>query len=118
MPVYLLTSAGVTVAGDPAATFANVQANPVLFRVGIASTLVMFVSVFVLIAAIVAGDRLTMKAVLMNDPDIVNQTDEGGSTALMHAAGRGNLTAVRLLLTAQSPVDSNNRRGATALIWA
>ena len=54
MPVYLLTSAGVTVAGDPAATFANVQANPVLFRVGIASTLVMFVSVFVLIAALYA----------------------------------------------------------------
>jgi hypothetical protein len=52
VPVYLLTSAGLTVAGDPAATFANVQANPVLFRVGIASTLVMFVSVFVLIAAL------------------------------------------------------------------
>ena len=54
VPVYLLTSAGLTVAGDPAATFANVQANPVLFRVGIASTLVMFVSVFVLIAALYA----------------------------------------------------------------
>jgi hypothetical protein len=54
VPVYLLTSAGPTVAGDPAATFANVQANPVLFRVGIASTLVMFVSVFVLIAALYA----------------------------------------------------------------
>lgn len=54
VPVYLLTSAGLTVAGDPAATFANVQANPVLFRVGLASTLVMFVSVFVLIAALYA----------------------------------------------------------------
>ena len=52
VPVYLLTSAGLTVAGDPAATLANVQANPVLFRVGIASSLVMFVSVFVLIAAL------------------------------------------------------------------
>jgi uncharacterized protein DUF4386 len=54
VPVYLLTSAGLTVAGDPTATFANVQANPVLFRIGIASTLVMFVSVFVLIAALYA----------------------------------------------------------------
>ena len=54
VPVYLLTSAGITVAGDSVATFANVQANPVLFRVGIATTLVMFVSVFVLIAALYA----------------------------------------------------------------
>lgn len=52
VPVYLLTSASLTVAGDPAATLANAQANPVLFRVGIASSLVMFVSVFVLIAAL------------------------------------------------------------------
>jgi Domain of unknown function (DUF4386) len=52
VPVYLLTSAGLTVPGDPAATLANIQANPVLFRVGIASSLVMFVSVFVLIAAL------------------------------------------------------------------
>jgi Domain of unknown function (DUF4386) len=54
VPVYLQTSAGLTVAGDSAATLANVQANPVLYRVGIASTLVMFVSVFVLIAALYA----------------------------------------------------------------
>jgi uncharacterized protein DUF4386 len=52
VPVYLLTSAGLTVAGDPAATIANVQASPLLFHVGIASSLVMFVSVFVLIAAL------------------------------------------------------------------
>ena len=52
VPVYVLTSAGLTVAGDSAATFANVQANPLLFRVGLAGSLVMFVSVFVLIAAL------------------------------------------------------------------
>ncbi len=52
VPVYLLTSGGLTMAVDPAATLANVQANPVLFRVGIVSSLVMFVSVFVLIAAL------------------------------------------------------------------
>lgn len=51
-PVYLLTSAGLTVANDPAATVANIQANTVLFRVGILSTLVMFMSVFVLITAL------------------------------------------------------------------
>ena len=54
VPVYLLTSAGLTVANDPVATLANVQANPLLFRIGIASTLLMFVSVFVLIAALYA----------------------------------------------------------------
>jgi hypothetical protein len=52
VPVFLLTSASLTVAGDPAATLANVEANSVLFRVGIVSSLVMFVSVFVLIAAL------------------------------------------------------------------
>ena len=52
VPVYLLTSASLSVSGDPAATLANVQAHPVLFRVGIATSLVMFVSVFVLIAAL------------------------------------------------------------------
>ena len=54
VPVYLLTGAGLTVDGDPAATIANVQSNLLLFRIGIASTLVMFVSVFVLIAALYA----------------------------------------------------------------
>lgn len=52
VPVYLSTSAGLTVAGDPAATLANVQGNPVLFRVGVAGSLAMFVSVFVLITAL------------------------------------------------------------------
>src|ERR1051326_2357160 len=54
VPVYLLTSGGLTGAGDPAATFANVQACPFLFGVGMASRLVMFASVFVLIAALYA----------------------------------------------------------------
>jgi hypothetical protein len=74
VPVYLLTSAGLIVAGDPAATFANVQANPVLFRVGIASTLVMFVSVFVLIAALYAtvepvNRNLAMSGVVLRLPE-------------------------------------------------
>src|SRR5579859_2354870 len=74
VPVYLLTSAGLTVANDPVATLANVQANPLLFRVGIASTLLMFVSVFVLIAALYvavapANQNLALLGVVLRLPE-------------------------------------------------
>jgi len=74
VPIYLLTSAGLIVTGDSAATLANVEANPVLFRVGIACTLVMFVSVFVLIAALYAtvepiNRNLAMLGLLLRLPE-------------------------------------------------
>jgi hypothetical protein len=66
VPIYLLTSAGLTVPGDSAATLTNVQAHPVLFRAGIASSLVMFVSVFVLIAALyVTVERVNRNLALL-----------------------------------------------------
>ena len=71
-----------------------------------------------LIDAIVAGDRTGIAAALASHPDVVKEADGGGSTALMHAASRGNIGAVELLLAAKAPVDSKNRRGATALVWA
>lgn len=49
------------------------------------------------------------------DPDSV---DDEGSTALMQAAGHGDMPIVNALLGARTSVNKRNRRGETALEWA
>lgn len=49
------------------------------------------------------------------DPDSV---DNEGSTALMRAAGHGDMTILNALLGARADVNKRNRRGETALAWA
>ncbi|RNF25797.1 26S proteasome non-ATPase regulatory subunit 10 [Trypanosoma conorhini] len=46
---------------------------------------------------------------------ILNQTDSHGNTPLLHAAGRGKLATVRLLLQWGASIDHQNRRGQSAL---
>ena len=49
------------------------------------------------------------------DPDSV---DDEGSTALMQAAGHGDMAVIHALLGARANVNKRNRRGETALEWA
>lgn len=71
-----------------------------------------------LLGRIVANDLAAIRATLAKDKSLAQALDANGSTALMHAAGRGSLEAMRLLLGAGAPVNIQNKRGATALIWS
>ncbi|MBI3470112.1 MAG: ankyrin repeat domain-containing protein [Candidatus Solibacter usitatus] len=71
-----------------------------------------------LLEAIAADDLGALGRSLRADPSLAGAADGAGSTALMHAAGRGSLAAMNTLLEAGAPVEAKNRRGATALFWA
>jgi len=71
-----------------------------------------------LIDAVVANDLVALRATLATNPGLTAEIDAAGSTALMHAAGRGSIGAMELLLNAGAPLDTRNLRGATALTWA
>ena len=60
-----------------------------------------------------AATLLFLKAGI--DPDSV---DDEGSTALMRAAGHGDMVIVNALLSARANVNKRNRKGETALEWA
>ncbi len=71
-----------------------------------------------LIDAVVAGDQPAIDRVIAQHPEAVRESDSGGSTALLHAAGRGSLASVDRLLASQAAYGHANARGATPLIWA
>ena len=71
-----------------------------------------------LLDAIARDDRAAMSKAITANKALLEETDRGGATPLMHAAGRGSLAALKLLLDAGAPVDAANRRAATALFWA
>lgn len=70
-----------------------------------------------LINAVLAEDLVKAAALLKNGADC-NCKNEEGATALMLAAGTGNLQMVELLLEAGSEVDAKDERGWTALFKA
>jgi ankyrin repeat protein/mono/diheme cytochrome c family protein len=71
-----------------------------------------------LIAAVRAGNRPEIERQIAASPEVVKGKDEGGSTALHHAAGYGPITNVELLINKGADVNAKNRRGSTPLHWA
>src|SRR5499425_3022598 len=71
-----------------------------------------------LIAAVRAGNRPEIERQIAASPEEVKGRDEGGSTALHHAAGYGPLANVELLIDKGADVNTKNRRRSTPLHWA
>jgi ankyrin repeat protein len=70
-----------------------------------------------LLDAIRRDDAAAVKVLIRSKAD-VNATDEGGATALMHAALLAGPQVIRHLLDGGASVNTANRFGATALMWA
>ena len=70
-----------------------------------------------LIAAVRAGNRPEIRQIAASREAVLGK-DEGGSTALHHAAGYGPLANVELLIDNGAEVNAKNRRGSTPLHWA
>ncbi|HMG35902.1 MAG TPA: ankyrin repeat domain-containing protein [Blastocatellia bacterium] len=71
-----------------------------------------------LIAAVRAGNRPEIERQIAASPGVVNGKDDGGATALHHAAGYGPLANVELLINKGADVHAKNRRRSTPLHWA
>ncbi len=62
-----------------------------------------------------AGNLASVAGFLDKDPSIINEKDEWGKTALMHAAASGHKDIVELLLEKDAPIDKQDNHGRTAL---
>jgi ankyrin repeat protein len=71
-----------------------------------------------LISATRAQDARAVAKILKAHPTLVTAKDQGGSTALHHAAGFGNIETVKLLLDKGSEINAKNERDSTPLHWA
>src|SRR5262247_4745473 len=71
-----------------------------------------------LIAAVRAGQRGEIERQIAANPEVIKGTDEGGSTALHHAAGYGPLDNLQSLIDKGADVNAKNRHGSTPLHWA
>lgn len=68
--------------------------------------------------AVRRSDISTARKRLKADKSLANAKDNGGSTALMHAALLAGTDVMTMLLDAGADVNAKNRRNATALHWA
>jgi ankyrin repeat protein len=71
-----------------------------------------------LITAVRAGNRNGVEHQMAASPKVVKGQDEGGSTALHHAAGYGPIGNLQSLINKGADVNAKNRRNSTPLHWA
>ncbi len=90
--------------------------SSVAFDVGFSFGDILLVS-SVLIAAVKDDDLPQIKELLDGNED-VDQTDNDGKTALIHAAANGQNDAVKLLINYEPTVDQTDKYGKTALMYA
>jgi ankyrin repeat protein len=64
------------------------------------------------------GDTAAVRTLLADDPGFVHATDENGATALHHAAARGYVEVVDVLLRAGAAVDAREQDDETPLHYA
>ena len=72
-----------------------------------------------LVDAAKRGDMEEVKDILRAHPEIINQRDEGGATALHHAAFGGHQTVAELLVEHGADINARDREfDATPAGWA
>jgi len=71
-----------------------------------------------LIVAVPRQDLRAAQKLVKAGPDLVKAQDLGGSTALHHAAGFGDVATIKLLLDNGANVNAKNDRESTPLHWA
>ncbi|HXU07508.1 MAG TPA: ankyrin repeat domain-containing protein [Blastocatellia bacterium] len=71
-----------------------------------------------LIASVRAGNRNQIEQQIAASPEVVKGKDQGGSTALHHAAGYGPIANLELLINKGADVNAKNRNNSTPLHWA
>lgn len=65
--------------------------------------------------AIQAGNLETVKQLLAQNPDLIENTDEGGMTPLLTAASEGKLDILKYLIANKADLSAVNDRRSTAL---
>src|SRR6266478_4768295 len=70
-----------------------------------------------LITAVRTGDTKASGKLIAASPELVNAHDRAGATPLHHAAGFGNIAAMKLLLEHGADVNAVNKRKSTPLFW-
>jgi len=91
------------------------------FRTGIVerpSSIQVHPKVAALIASVRAGNRSQIEQQIAASPEVVKGKDQGGSTALHHAAGYGPIANLELLINKGADVNAKNRNNSTPLHWA
>lgn len=69
----------------------------------------------VLLAALEAGDLDSVQSILDDEPFLVNDRDERGSTPLQAAVGKNDMPMVRFLLSRGAEVNAHDMHGFSVL---